>query len=242
MRRLRRRGRRRLFLFALGLLAGRVRLCQATIGAVEVVELRLGRGRYQQQGQQGRGNHDRTPTHGRDHSAKTRRLRIALCAFGALTLAACSPQDVLRPGFLGRKIDIPPAQPKVVVGGPSGALLQGGVAPVVPDGMADAAVAPALREWLTPAERASLAAASQHAAVAVTGTAVTWQSKDGRGNATAGGTVMPTGEAYRSLRGPLCRDLRQSVKKGGEPHVQQVTLCRTDDGQGLYLWLIAQPE
>lgn len=110
----------------------------------------------------------------------------------------------------------------------------------MPDDLADAAVAPALREWLTPAERASLAAASQDAAVAITGTSVSWQGKDGRGEATARGTVMPTGDVYRSLRGPLCRDLRQSVRKGGEPHIEQVTLCRTDEGQGLYLWLLAQ--
>lgn len=159
-----------------------------------------------------------------------------------LALAACAPRDVLQPGYLGRLIDVPPPMPQLVVGGHSGSLLQGSVPPVVPADLADAAVAPPLRAWLTPADRASLASASQHAAVAITGTIVPWQGADGRGQPTASGTVMPTGEAYRSQHGPLCRDLRQSVTKDGEPHPQQVTLCRTDEGNGLYLWLLAQAD
>jgi surface antigen len=112
----------------------------------------------------------------------------------------------------------------------------------MPADLADAAVAPSLRAWLTPADRESLAAASQRAAVAVTGIIVPWQGVDGRGKATASGDVMPAGEVYRSLRGQLCRDLRQSVTKDGAPHPRQVTLCRTDEGNGLYLWLLAQAD
>jgi hypothetical protein len=93
--------------------------------------------------------------------------------------------------------------------------------------------------WLTPMERRLLASASQSAAVAVTGTPVSWQPLGGIDPPVAAGAAMPVSEIYRSVRGRLCRDLRQSVQKSDQPLEQQVTLCREDEGAHLFVWLIA---
>jgi surface antigen len=115
--------------------------------------------------------------------------------------------------------------------------------PYVPDELVDAAVAESLRPWLTPFERRSLAEASQSAAAAPTATAVAWRATDGAGDPSAAGSVTPVRDVFRSVHGRLCRDLRQSVAKGGpEPHLQQVTLCREDQGAGLYVWVLGKPD
>jgi surface antigen len=123
-------------------------------------------------------------------------------------------------------------------GGPSGLLLQGPAPVYVPDSLVDAVVGDALYVWLTPAERRSLAEASQDAAVAPTATAIPWHGVDGAGLPSVAGTVMPIRDAYRSARGHLCRDVRQSVDKREELQIQQLTLCREDQGAGLYVWVI----
>jgi surface antigen len=159
-----------------------------------------------------------------------------------LALAGCGADhsELIRAGGLGSYIDRAPPQPTVTSGAPVGALVDGLVPPALPDSSVDAAVAQALRGRLTPDERGSLARASQAAAAAPTGLPVPWKALDGSGAATAGGTVMPTADPYRSLRGDICRDLRQSVQKKGELQQQQATLCRTDLGSGLEVWLLAR--
>jgi hypothetical protein len=47
---------------------------------------------------------------------------------------------------------------------------------------------------------------------------------------------------YRSVHGRLCRDLRQSVAKGPDPHLEQLTLCREDQGAGLYVWVAGKSD
>ena len=136
------------------------------------------------------------------------------------------------------------APPEVFVSraGPSGELLNGPIAPSLPEDLVDAAIGDELRLWLTPIERRLLAEASQSAAVAVTGTPVSWQPLDGVAPRVAAGAAMPVGEAYRSVRGRICRDVRQSVQKSEQPLEQQVTLCREDEGADLFVWVLAEGE
>jgi surface antigen len=155
-----------------------------------------------------------------------------------LALAVASALAACKPGFLGEEIDRPPPLSEMRTGGPSGLLLQGPTPPYVPPAMADAVIGSELRQWLTPAERQSLAEASQGAAIAPTATEVPWRALDGAGAQSAAGTVMPVRDAYRSVHGRICRDVRQSVARGEEPKRQQVTLCREDQGSGLYVWRI----
>ena len=133
--------------------------------------------------------------------------------------------------------------PKVVAtrGGAWGETLQGPVPPVLSDDIVDAAIAEPLRAWLTWGERRELAEASQRAAVAITGTRVAWQARDGTDAPTTAGIAMPVGEAYRSVRGRVCRDVRQSVELSGQ-RAQQVTLCRDDQGSGLHVWIVGQAD
>jgi hypothetical protein len=142
------------------------------------------------------------------------------------------------------KLRMQKAAPPVVVthGGPTGELLQGPVRPYVADEMVDAAIAEPLRAWLTWIERRELAEASQRAAVAVTGSVIAWQARDGADAPTTAGAAMPVGEAYRAVRGRICRDLRQSVELSQGPRQQQVTLCRDDQGSGLYVWIVGQAD
>lgn len=118
-------------------------------------------------------------------------------------------------------------------------LLSGPYVPDVPDMAVDQVVAPGLKDWLTVEERRSLAMASQRAAIGVTGTPLPWQAQDGGGDVTATGSAVAVGDAFRSLRGKVCRDVRQSFDKGSEPHAQTVTLCRTSIETGVTLWIAA---
>jgi hypothetical protein len=127
-------------------------------------------------------------------------------------------------------------------GGPRGEVLEGPVPPFVADETVDATIGEALRPWLTGIERRELAEASQRAAVTITGTSVAWQARDGKDAPTTAGAAMPVGEAYRSVRGRLCRELRQSVALSQGPRDEQVTLCRTDQGSGLYVWTVGQAD
>lgn len=150
-------------------------------------------------------------------------------------LPSLPPQPTLA---LARALDTPPPPVTIVRGGASGELLAGAMLPVVPDNHVDAAIAPELRGWLAPLERRRLAEASQQAAIAVTGTQVDWKALDKDGDETAAGVTMPINDAQRSVRGRLCRDVWQAVKKGNEPRQQQVTLCRYDYGNGLSVWIV----
>jgi hypothetical protein len=226
---LRRGGRRR---FGSG--AGGVGRGSATIGAVEIVELRMRRA-----GQERRERDKGKPAHARQY------IRIGACLIGLLALGGCSSDfltELNRPAFLGNQIDRPPPAVDVVSGGPTGVLLTGPYVPDVPDKAVDAVVATGLKEWLTFAERQSLAMASEHAAVATTGAPVAWTAADGTGATTAKGSAVAVSQAFRSLRGEICRDVRQAVDKDNLPHAQTVSLCRTEIATGEHLWTVAAPD
>ena len=185
---------------------------------------------------------------------------LMLLACGALSLGACSSDGDLelpkmpevsapdiqmsditgsltripKPGVLFDKT--PPAV-AVVRDGPSGELLNGPAPPLVPDQAIDTIVAEPLRHWLNPLERRKLAEASQRAAAEYTLQPVAWEVLDDSGRKIAIGTAMPVDNAYRAVRGRVCRDLRQSLIKKDESHQSQVTLCRQDYGNGLWVWI-----
>ncbi|HYM03881.1 MAG TPA: hypothetical protein VET85_13100 [Stellaceae bacterium] len=123
-------------------------------------------------------------------------------------------------------------------GGPTNELLTGGTPPLLPDDAVDDVVGAGLKEWLTPIERRDIAAASQAAAVAETGTAVAWRTVDGAGKMTAEGVAAPISNAFRSVSGRICRDVRQYVEKGVEQRQRLVTLCREYHGDDLAIWVV----
>jgi len=165
---------------------------------------------------------------------------------GALALAGCTingtqwkPTDLTQPGVW---LDRPPPPVNVVRDGATGELIAGAAPALVPDGAVDEAVAEPLRAWLTAVERRRLAEASQRAAADFTLEPVAWEALDPAGDKTAVGTAMAVDDVYRAVRGQLCRELRQSLIKGQETHQVQVTLCRRDFGNGLYVWVAGAGE
>ncbi|HUZ75065.1 MAG TPA: hypothetical protein VMU87_18935 [Stellaceae bacterium] len=154
-----------------------------------------------------------------------------------LALAGCGVLDRQAP--LGRLIDRPPPPVTVVHGGPTGALIGGRFQPVLPDAVVDRVVAPALRAWLTFPERRSLAVASERAAIAPEGDAVEFKATNGTGAVTTQGAAAPVSDVYRSLRGKICRDLRQSVDKDKKTLALDVTLCREEVAGDITLWVVA---
>ena len=144
-----------------------------------------------------------------------------------------------KPGILFDKT--PPAV-AVVRDGPSGEVLNGPAPPLVPDPAIDAIVAEPLLRWLTPMERRKLAEASQRAAAEFTLQPIAWEVLDDSGRKIAVGTAMPVNNAYRAVRGRVCRDLRQSLIKKDSAHQSQVTLCRQDYGNGLSVWVAGSAE
>ncbi len=161
-------------------------------------------------------------------------LALAGCADIEATLARFDPDA---PGPLGRAIDRPPPPVQVVQTGASGPLLGPAAAPV-PEPAIDRIVAEPLRTWLTLEERRRLADASEHAAVVPTGTAIPWQALNGANVRTASGTAMPVGNVYRSRRGEICRDVRQTVVRTDAPPPQIVALCRDSQADTVPLWVI----
>jgi surface antigen len=169
---------------------------------------------------------------------------------GALSLAGCGSwhdmtdnidwpnlraTDVPQAGIL---LDKAPPPVNVVRDGPNGEFIAGAAPPLVPDAAVDLVVAEPLRSWLTTLERRRLAEASQRAAAEFTLLPVAWQALDPAGAPTAAGTATAVDNVYRAVRGQMCRDLRQSLAKGAEAHQEQVTLCRRDFGNGLYVWVV----
>lgn len=138
----------------------------------------------------------------------------------------------------GLLFDRPPPPVSVVRGGPSGELIAGPAPPLVPNSAVDDAIGPSLRPWLTAVERRRLAEASQHAAVDFTLEPVLWTAADPTGARTAAGTVVAVGDVFRAVRGQICRDVRQTVAKDNETHIEQVTLCRHDYGADLAVWVV----
>jgi surface antigen len=170
---------------------------------------------------------------------------LATLGLAALALSGCSSMPDIdlswMPSFT--PVDRRPASPPVAAvrrDGLSGELLNGPAPPVVPDEDVDAVIGSAIRAALTAAERRQLAEASQRAAAEITGTPVLWDAVDGDRRRTASGAAVPVADAYRSVRGRICRDVRQAVNKGETPRLTQVTLCREDRGSGLYVWLVGQ--
>lgn len=160
-------------------------------------------------------------------------------------LAGCGTMPNLNPqGPFGRILDRPPPPVVITRGGPTGVLING-PAPVVTDIAAptvDQVVGDKLRLWLTPEERRALALASEHAVIATTDAAVAWRALDGAKATTAHGTVMPVDDVFRSLRGEICRDVRQRAEKDNEAHAETVTLCRQDVPGNGTLWLIGSAD
>ncbi len=162
---------------------------------------------------------------------------------GALSLAGCT-DDHWKPAYWpqpGLLLEKPPPPVKVVRDGPAGTLIAGPAPPLLPDAVADQAVAEPLRAWLTEVERRRLAEASQLAADEFTLQPVAWQATDPTGAKTASGTAVAVDDVFRAVRGQLCRDLRQSLVKGEETHQEQVTLCRRELGSDLFVWVVGNP-
>jgi hypothetical protein len=199
--------------------------------------LRARRRRREHSGQ----DQGKSPSHAR-HYSRSAAIRLGVAA-SLLALSACANDraELQRPGWLGRLIDTPSPPVTVVAGGPSGVLVSGPYVPDVPDLAVDGVIGSGLKEWLTFEERRSLAMASQRAAIGVTGTPLPWRAQDGGDAVTASGSAVAVGDVFRSLRGPICRDVRQSIDKNGdkngEPHAQTITLCRTSIATGVILWL-----
>jgi hypothetical protein len=182
--------------------------------------------------------------HARHHSGIG---AILLALFAGLVLAACSSTDLSSARLPalpkpGQFIDQPPPPVSVVRDGPAGELIAGPAPPLVPNSAVDDAVADSLRPWLTEVERRDLAEASQRAADQFTMEPVAFVASDPSGARTATGTAVAVDDVFRAVRGQLCRDVRQSVAKDDETHIQQVTLCRRDYGGGLWVWVLGNPD
>lgn len=173
------------------------------------------------------------------HGSHYSRVWLRRLAFAGAALALVGCDTVGRQGALGNLIDRPAPPVAVTAGGAGGALLGSAIASPVPGGAVDAVVAPDLRNWLTADERQALAGASEAAAIAATGQAVGWLSRDGSGATTAAGDATAIGNVYRSDRGRICRDVRQRFDKGESPHAATVTLCRETQSPAPVLWVIA---
>ena len=151
-------------------------------------------------------------------------------------------REFAAPGGLGKLIDRPPPPVQQTPGGASGVLVGGNFTPDVPDPAVDRVIAPPLREWLTFAERRSLAAASETAAASPTGAVIAWQASDGGDAKTAAGSATPIADIYRSKRGAICRDVSQRVEKNAAEHRQIITLCRDVEAEGMPFWVIGAAE
>jgi hypothetical protein len=170
-------------------------------------------------------------------------LRFAL---PLVALAGCTQLTDLttmeHPGYIARAIYPAPPPVETVAGGRSGTLIGGPYALDVPDGAVDGVIGAGLKDWLTFEERRSLAAASEQAAIAVTGAPVPWQAQGGAHDGTASGSAVAIDDVYRSLRGRICRDVNQSVDKDGKSHAETVTLCRDVIASGVAVWMVAEAD
>jgi surface antigen len=171
------------------------------------------------------------------HERNLSGIRAAASVLSLALLAGCAylPLDMER-----LKLQKPPPEIALKRGGPTGEVLSGPVLPALSDEAADASIGETLRPWLTPIERHELADASQHAAIALTGSPVAWQAVDGANSVTSTGEALAMGAPYRSVRGRICRDLTQSVTKSGELRQQPVTLCRDEPLTGPTFWVLGQ--
>ncbi len=167
---------------------------------------------------------------------------VSSAAQDVSTAAQDAYSEVNHPAPIGRLIDRPPPAVTVTAGEPSGALLAGPGLAELPDTSVDLVIAPGLKQWLTFAERKDLAVASEQAATGGTGVPVNWQSHDGARSFTADGNAVAVDDVYRSLRGRVCRDVRQNITKMGDFHFDTVTLCRIEIAAGIPAWTVEAPE
>jgi len=139
-----------------------------------------------------------------------------------------------------------------VAGGIGGALIanNNGVNPVagaVVGAVAGGIIGNAIGKALDDEERRQLALATQRAANAPVApnqppAKVAWKRTDpATKQVTASGWVVPKTDPYERADGTTCRDVTQTVDKGGETQSQDVTLCKTQvaqaDGSN---WIIPQ--
>jgi surface antigen len=139
-----------------------------------------------------------------------------------------------------------------VAGGVGGALIarNNGLNPVagaVVGAVAGGIIGNAIGKALDDEERRQLALATQRAAEqpVVPNTPpkkVQWKRTDpATKTVTASGWVVPKTEPYQKADGTTCRDVTQTVEKGGQTESQDVTLCKTQvaqaDGSN---WVIPQ--
>ncbi|HXP74352.1 MAG TPA: hypothetical protein VN823_09410 [Stellaceae bacterium] len=175
---------------------------------------------------------------------------------GTLLLAACGwvPGEWTPPaGFLGRQVN-PRPDPVTVTGsgGLHGELIGGSDQSPVPVELVDSVVGSELRRWLSPADRAALAEASQQAAVAERNTKIAWGTQpppagaqgasgtdDSAGAPGVAGWAAPISDPYRTTHGAMCRDVRQALTRADDVIVQSVSLCREETGLGGSVWTVA---
>jgi len=139
-----------------------------------------------------------------------------------------------------------------VAGGIGGALIanNNGVNPVagaVVGAVAGGIIGNAIGKALDDEERRQLALATQRAANAPVArnqppAKVAWKRTNPvTKQVTASGWVVPKTDPYERADGTTCRDVTQTVDKGGETQSQDVTLCKTQvaqaDGSN---WIIPQ--
>jgi surface antigen len=143
-------------------------------------------------------------------------------------------------GFLGRQVNPRPAPVTLTAsGGLHGELVAGSDQSPVPVELVDAVVGTELRRWLSPPERAALAEASQHAAIAERNAKVAWAAQPPDGAAGVVGWASPISDPYRASHGAICRDVRQALTRADDAIVQSVSLCREETGLGGTIWSAA---
>jgi len=137
-------------------------------------------------------------------------------------------------------------------GGLHGELIGGSDQSPVPVELVDSVVGSELRRWLSPADRAALAEASQQAAVAERNTKIAWGTQpppagaqgasgtdDSAGAPGVAGWAAPISDPYRTTHGAMCRDVRQALTRADDVIVQSVSLCREETGLGGSVWTVA---
>ena len=124
-------------------------------------------------------------------------------------------------------------------GGLHGELIAGSDQSPVPVELVDAVVGAELRRWLSPPERAALAEASQHAAIAERNAKVAWTTQPPDGAAGVAGWASPISDPYRAGHGAICRNVRQALTRADDAIVQSVSLCREETGLGGAIWIAA---
>jgi surface antigen len=139
-----------------------------------------------------------------------------------------------------------------VAGGVGGALIarNNGMNPVagaVVGAVAGGIIGNAIGKALDDEERRQLALATQRAANAPAAhnqppAKVAWKRTDpATKQVTASGWVVPKTDPYERADGTTCRDVTQTVEKGGQTQSQDITLCKTQvaqaDGSN---WVIPQ--